>query len=546
MRAVRLTVLWCLIAAPAVAQPPEPELPADQQPAAAAIERLGGSVSRDSRVAGHPVTGVRFNDPITDADLELIAAFPSLRYLTVGGGRITDAGLARLGAVPTLESLHVATSPITDAGLAYLAALPALRWLTVQECPITDAGLSGLAKCPRLWVVRFEDTEVTDEGVARLKEGMPYALVSIARRSHNAGDDDWAVDGPFFRVIVIVALFAAAGFGLARWVPAQRLRRIWKLPVVAAAVLLMGVALLAAAPRAYPVRDGDAAHFWLRACGIDVGVKKPSPGVHGFYLPRDGWFIYYDQGMHGRHLMRAPAADAEALFPKVADRLRRAPPGVLRPDVEAGFRTWEHSGAAPDDAAGFLGRLREARLDRLQRENPRLYQYVLPEEDEFNDRWWRIGRFRWNLWFEFAFLTGLILFAAWPWRRNAGRWRWAAHVALLPALLCLPYWLGYAPLTFTSGGETGGILYPRLIIEFRGLPWSELDTAILRALPGPLEPLSQTPGPMTSLSGLGAPGVVAMSGLGLIAGLAVILTTEAVRRREQFRRWLVTRTRRNP
>ena len=78
MRAVRLVVLWSLFTAPAVAQPPEPELPADQQRAATVIERLGGSVSRDSRVAGHPVTGVSFDDPITDADLELIAAFPSL------------------------------------------------------------------------------------------------------------------------------------------------------------------------------------------------------------------------------------------------------------------------------------------------------------------------------------------------------------------------------------------------------------------------------------------------------------------------------------
>jgi hypothetical protein len=296
-----------------------------------------------------------------------------------------------------------------------------------------------------------------------------------------------------------------------------------------------------AAPRKYPVRDGDAAHFWLFACGIDVGVRNPGPGALRFYLPRDGWYISYDQGIHGQLLYRAPAADVEALFPKVVDRLRRAPPGALYPDVETGFREWEHSGAAPDDVVGFLVRLREARLARLKQEDLQLYQHVLPQEDEFNDRWRRVGRFRWNLWFEFAYLTGLILFAAWPWLRAAGRWRWAAHVALLPPLVCLPYWLGYAPLTFTSAGGGDAVLYPRVIGVLRGLPWSELDSAILRAGPKPLEPLAQTPGPMMAISGFGAPGPVAVTVLGLLAGLAVLGVTEAVRRRERIRRVIVGR-----
>jgi hypothetical protein len=546
MRAVRLTVLWCVVAARAVAQPTEPELPADQQRAVRAIERLNGSAVRASRLPGQPITDVSFYHSVSDADLDLLDRFPELRTLWVRGGGLTDAGLARLTTHRNLGHLELEYCPVTDAGLAALANFPKLERLGVGEMPISDAGLPHLAKCPRLRVIAFYDAAVTDEGVDRLKAAMPYTLISVYRRGDPYQLNTTFAAGFTWRVVALLALFAAAGFGLARCVPAQRLRRIWQMPVVAGAVLLMGVALLSAAPRAYPVRDGDAAHFWLRACGIDVGVKNPSPGAHGVYLPRDGWYIYYDQGIHGRLVHRVPAADAEALFPKVADRLRQAPPGVLHPDVEAAIREWDRSGAAPGDAAGFLAKLREARLAQLQRENPRLYQYVLPEEDEFSDRWRRIGHFHWNLWFEFTFLIGLILFAAWPWLRNAGRWQWAAHVALLPALLCLPYWLGYAPLTFTSGGETGGILYPRLVIEFRGLPWSDLDTSILRALPSPLEPLSQTPGPMMSLSGLGAPGVVAMTALGLIAGLAVILATEAVRRRKQLRHWLVTRTRRNP
>ena len=279
----------------------------------------------------------------------------------------------------------------------------------------------------------------------------------------------------------------------------------------------------------YPVRDGDAADFWLHATQLDVGVAKASPPWGGFYLPRDGWFIYYDQGMHGRLLKRVPAADAEALFPRVVDRLRKAPPGVLHPDVEAGFREWDRSGAPANDAAGFLEKLREARLARLQRENPQVYQSVLPQEDEFNDRWRRIGRFHWNLWFEFAFLTALILFAAWPWLRNAGRGRWAAHVALLPALFCLPYWLGYASLTFTSAYDSEVVLYPRLLISIRGLPWSELDTAILRRCRSHSNRSPRRRGPCSRCPD-SAPGPVAIAVIGLVAGLMVIIGTEIIRR----------------
>ena len=103
------------------------------------------------------------------------------------------------------------------------------------------------------------------------------------------------------------------------------------------------------------------------------------------------------------------------------------------------------------------------------------------------------------------------------------------HLGMTPFLFCLPFWLGYAPLTFTSAGDTEGVLYPRLLMALRGLPWSDLDTEIVRALPKPLEPLNQLPGPMWSLSGSGAVGPVAMVTAGAILFLAVMWGPEAVR-----------------
>jgi hypothetical protein len=241
-----------------------------------------------------------------------------------------------------------------------------------------------------------------------------------------------------------------------------------------------------------------------------------------FYLPRDGWFIYYDSGFHGQFLYRVPADEAVALFPKVVEKLRNAPPGLLRPHVEKGFQAWLQSGADPNDAAGFLKKIHEADLDRARARGQKQYEYVLSEEAYFDERWKRVNRYHWNVWFEFLFLSGLIVFATWPWLRGAGRVRCAVHLGLTPILFCVPYWLGYAPLTCTSAGPGGGVLYPWLLLPFKALPWSELDTLILRNLPRVLEPLSQTPGPMLSISGGGCVGPVGATLLGLVVAAVVI------------------------
>src|SRR5205823_5088202 len=77
---------------------------------------------------------------------------------------------------------------------------------------------------------------------------------------------------------------------------------------------------------------------------------------------------------------------------------------------------------------------------------------------------------------------------------------------------------GSTQLTFTSAGPSGGVLYPWLLREFRGLPWTAWDSALVRNLPQLLEPLSQTPGPMMSLSFFGGVGPVAVTVLSVLLG----------------------------
>jgi hypothetical protein len=497
-RVVRFVAAIVLLVIPVPGPAQEKAARQLQQRAVAAIEQLGGSVDRWEPTPGKPVTDVVFHRPVRDEHLPLAGAFPTLRSVAVCQGQVTDAGMARL------------------------AALPGLEVLTVEHSPVTDAGLVHLGRMPRLRFVRLVDTAVTDAGVARLKEALPYALVWFERPGEQPR---WTPQPSGFPLLVAggaVLLGVGASLLLRRcpWGPVRRRRWVWKFPVVVAAVLVPGAGLVRLAPVENSLNEGDPASFWLSACGLDVGLKGRWSGDE-IYQPRDGWFIYYAQGFEERVLYVVPAADAVALFPKVVEKLRKAPPGVLRPGVEDAFRAWVRSGAAPDDAAGFLAELRASRLAGLQREKATSYKYVIFEEVWFDDRWARIGRYPWNLQMEFLFLAGLVLFAAWPWLRGSGRLGWAIHLGLLPVLFCLPFWLGYAAWTFTSI-PSGGVLYPRLLRHFQDLPWTSLDERIARVLPPVLEPLSQTPGsPMGLVKYFRGVGPVAVMVMGLVLGVAV-------------------------
>lgn len=103
--------------------------------------------------------------------------------------------------------------------------------------------------------------------------------------------------------------------------------------------------------------------------------------------------------------------------------------------------------------------------------------------------------------FEALFLLSWQLFLVWPWLRRLSRRRKAFHVLVSPLLLFVPFYLGYAPLTFTFG-PSGGFLYPLYLLivglplEF--LPSTPVDQALLRSAPCGLSFLSHLLGPPVS------------------------------------------------
>ncbi len=299
-------------------------------------------------------------------------------------------------------------------------------------------------------------------------------------------------------------------------------RALWQVVVIG---LLLGAViggLRFCEPYVRPISEGNSADFWCAACAVELdGAGGRGLRAHT-YLPREGWFIYAITGMHGEYLYRVPEAEVLATFPTVLRELEAGRFARSREDVEAGYRDWLAGGGSTSDPAGLLRSIHTARpLRSWWHESEQGRAYLRERDEHFEERWEQAKRWRWNIVGEFLFFTGLIFFAAWPWLRNSPPWRWGMHFALLPVLFCLPYWLGYACLAFTSAGSQGSVMYPAMLVELRGLPRTDLDRWIILRLPKFLADFSPYPGPMLALTFMGGVGPTAMVALGLALGVFI-------------------------
>src|SRR5262249_5081168 len=157
--------------------------------------------------------------------------------------------------------------------------------------------------------------------------------------------------------------------------------------------------------------------------------------------------------------------------------------------AEPGFRTWEKGDPQLTDGQLLLVHLRAARLDWWITKHPESLAFQTARDFHLGVAWERMGLIPLVQLGEWGYLSALIVFAAWPWLRNRGWWTWGIHVALLPPLLLLPYYLGYCAWNYTSAGPGGGLVYPFVLDAFRPLPWTSLDMAMIQHVPQVLAPL---------------------------------------------------------
>jgi hypothetical protein len=289
-----------------------------------------------------------------------------------------------------------------------------------------------------------------------------------------------------------------------------------------ASLVALNVALGLFSVWMYPVQRGAAEEFWDAMYGL--GLSK-SGAIWGVYPPQDGLCVFYSQGFHGQFLHAVPMAEAERLLPAV--RQQALDHGDL---LSAKERQLLSSEAAIHELVQCrIETARELRSEALKDGG----EYDTRSQKAFLLRWDRIRRYPRNILFEAVFLNGWLVMLLIPFlKREAHGWR-ALSAGLAVPVFMTPYFLGYCPWSFTSAGPVGGVVYPTLLVLLCGwrISWNPFDEALLRWLPSPLQSLSQEPGDMMSVSGMGGLSPTWAIMLGWILALATWWASRAISRR---------------
>ncbi len=142
------------------------------------IKRLGKVLS---------VPNLKICDPeMGDSDLKYLRSFP-IRILDVSGTKIADIGLRTIAVMPKLQSLvlnHV--RGITDNGMEMIAAMPKLKMLSLSGTKVTANGLRRLCGMEELMGLDISDTDIDrDEAIEILSQFRKLKVVRIGDRALN-------------------------------------------------------------------------------------------------------------------------------------------------------------------------------------------------------------------------------------------------------------------------------------------------------------------------------------------------------------------------
>jgi len=107
---------------------------------------------------------------VSDAQMEVILAFPELESLTLEGPDITDGLAPRIAEQTSLTTLALRNTLIGDKGVAHFTTLKSLKVIDLRVSPyVGDASMETLAKLPDLRAVRLTGVaRVSDAGIGTL------------------------------------------------------------------------------------------------------------------------------------------------------------------------------------------------------------------------------------------------------------------------------------------------------------------------------------------------------------------------------------------
>lgn len=84
--------------------------------------------------------------PIADGDLAILAEFPNLLDLDLGGTEIGDEGLKHLARLRKLRNLDLRGTRVTDSGLVHLAELNDVKFINLDSTIVQGWGVDRLKR----------------------------------------------------------------------------------------------------------------------------------------------------------------------------------------------------------------------------------------------------------------------------------------------------------------------------------------------------------------------------------------------------------------
>lgn len=155
----------------------------EQQQAVALIQRLGGKVERDDKLAGQPVVRVDLSyTRVADSDLACLRVFDQLRRLDLSLNKLSGAGFVHLQRLPALKTLVLSYTSFSDDSLAHVAKLAQLEKLWLARTAVTDKGLGHLQELKNLQGINVSSDAVTDRGLAALRDLTKLREVHLGSR----------------------------------------------------------------------------------------------------------------------------------------------------------------------------------------------------------------------------------------------------------------------------------------------------------------------------------------------------------------------------
>jgi Leucine-rich repeat (LRR) protein len=132
--------------------------------------------------------------PLTEANLQQIAALTGLRSLILSGANLSDFGtdrparsqlrdLSMLKMLVNLETLDLSNTPVSDDALEALRTLPKLRELRLGlAANIHDRSVPVLLDMPRLESVYLAGSGLTEQGIEQLRKSGRFRTLDAGRR----------------------------------------------------------------------------------------------------------------------------------------------------------------------------------------------------------------------------------------------------------------------------------------------------------------------------------------------------------------------------